>query len=82
MTKKQFDSLEEATQSNDLHNWLCDHEAELSKSDVLIIARELASATFNPFATGETQVTYFVKEQFLNELNEHYEVYGWDEEDE
>lgn len=84
MTKKLYESLKEAVYDETFFGWLYDHEDELSKDEIARIARELACASFDPFFDRydkrETISRESIKNAFLRELREHYEIYGWDEE--
>ena len=80
MTKTMYESLKEAVYDGTLFGWLYDHEAELDKAEIAHIARELASASLDPFDRRETVSRESIKNSFLCEISNHYETFGWDEE--
>lgn len=85
MTKKLFDSFTEAVNSPSIHlfDWLYEHEAELSREEIALIARELAYATFysNEAVMNETVSKHLIKQTFLSELSEWYDAFGFDDEE-
>lgn len=82
MTKKTFQSLVEAVNQGSLYDWLYSHEEELTKEEILHIARELAFASFNPYEDNETVSIYFMKSSLINELADYYSTWGFDDDEE
>ena len=82
MTKKQFESLEKAANTNNLFDWLYVNEAELSKEEITRIARELAYAMLNPLKVDDEASVKEMREEFLNELYDFYDTFGFDDDEE
>lgn len=73
MTKKLFNSMVEATKKGSLFDWLYKNAEELDRDELARIAREIALV-----ADTDSQDP---KNDFINEITDFYETFGFDDED-
>ena len=82
MTKKTFETMRKAVDSNNMFDWIANNQQNLTKYEMTLIAKELAYAMQQPLSPMESHSTHYCNETFLNNIVDFYETFGWDDEEE